>query len=303
MTSLSMLNIPLGYGTRRGTFADVLALSPVPVWPEFARRLEAALYTKRVIEGIDIGVGEIGRLVNPVKPGAAPPASSFHEPHMGSTEPYKGAACAADMTLGNSVNGKHAVITDWSIVPSQARGESCCGLHSNVGDPYAGGTDEAWHWQPVEIDGFATWRLAGSPPVRFLDFPDPRPSEDDDMHIPIPSPQRAYDSRPGEQAGVDDIYREANKNVPQTQLAPGQPPRKVFVGMEKACFVVITQIGTTAGWVKVAGVATPPKSSIVDSDLDGITKCGAPVAIPDGHIYLWSNVACDVVVDVFDRWG
>lgn len=164
--ALTMQNIPIGYGTRRGTYADALAASPVPVDPEFAQRLEGALYVMRVLRGHDVGVGEIGRKVNPTKPGAAAPGNSFHEPHMGSKIPYQGKACAVDIVIAQP-GGTHRIWTDWSKVPAQARGESLCGLHASVGkpgDPYPKG--EPHHWQPVEVDGFATWRAAGSPPLR-----------------------------------------------------------------------------------------------------------------------------------------
>lgn len=121
------------------------------------------------------------------------------------------------------------------------------------------------------------------------------------MYQALPEPERAYDSRPGEQAFVDAVYRDANKDVPQVPIGPGGP-RKIFIGLQKNAHVAITAIGSTPGFVKIAGTASEPNPSVANYDADGITNGGVPVGIPDGHIYVWSSVKGDIVVDVFARW-
>lgn len=161
---------------------------------------------------------------------------------------------------------------------------------------------ELWHYQPIETPNarkfnqvwgdLAAWPLPG-------DTPDP--GEEPDMYQALPHSERAYDSRPGEQAGIDDTYVIANAGVTQTPLTPGIP-RRVFIGLQKNAHVQITAIGTTPGWVKVAGIPVEPTTSVANYDADGVTNGGAPVGVPDGHIYLWTSVPGDVAVDVFARW-
>lgn len=202
----------------------------------------------------------------------APPGRSYHE---NAASPF--GALAVDMV------GNHGLATP------------ICGDFGLLN----GIEGEAWHYQPVEIP-------RGRSDYKGQDIPTwPLPGEDNNLtHIPLPRSQRAYDSRPtfSRQEVIDDVYREANQDVPRTPLTPEDSPRKVFVGLERAAFVVLTAVGTEQGFVKMAGVDEMPNTSILNVEPDGVTNCGAPVGVPTGHIFLWSSVVCDIVVDVFDRW-
>lgn len=207
----------------------------------------------------------------------APPGYSWHE-RVSSTH----GAIAVDAL------GDHAMATPMTLEH---------GLVNHI-------SNEAWHYQALEVPHarsynlvwgeLAVWPLpADQPPI---------PGDEPDMYQALDSSQRAYDSRPGEQAFIDDVYRVPNAAVPQVPLEPGSF-RKVFIGLEKNAHVMITAVGSNPGFVKMAGVAVEPKTSVANIDADGITNGGVPVGTPDGHIYLWSNTTCDVVVDVFARWN
>lgn len=202
----------------------------------------------------------------------APPGRSWHE------EKSTTRGAAAVDALGDHV-----------------RGTRLCAQFGLVN----GISDEAWHYQLIEIPrsralnqvwgAVAEWPLPGEEP--------------EDMYAPLPRSERAYDSRPDMQGFVDDVYRAANQNVPLGPLTRATSPRKVFVGLEKAAHIVITAVGADPGFVKVAGVATEPNTSVANIDPDGVTNGSFPVATPDGHIYIWASATCDIIVDVFARWN
>lgn len=209
----------------------------------------------------------------------APPGNSWHE-RLSSTH----GAIAVDAL------GDHAMATPLCLEH---------GLVNHI-------SNEAWHYQALEVPHARTYNLVwgelavwplptDQPPIP------PVPGEEPDMYQPLARSERAYDSRPDAQGFVDAVYRDANKDVAQTPLVPGAF-RRVFIGLQTNAHVMITAIGSNPGFVKVAGVSTEPGTSVANIDADGITNGGVPVGIPDGHIYLWTNTTCDVVVDVFARW-
>lgn len=119
---------------------------------------------------------------------------------------------------------------------------------------------------------------------------------------PLTTPERAYDSRPGEQAGVHPTLASANAAVPKTPFTADEQ-RAIVIGMTNRAHVVVTVIGSAPGFVEVAGVpfTKRPTTSIADVDADGVTKGSGPVATPEGKVYIWATSPCDVAVDVRAR--
>ena len=151
---------PMFYGTRLVTF-DVLRNTFEPhMHPEAARRgFGFILY-----QGGKFGVGGGYRPpgTQPNKPGFAPPGESFHE---GQPFPSGLYYAAWDMVVVNP--GKVHRSPNWSEVPAQGSvlaGQY--GWHMNVGPPGAKGS-EAWHAQPIELDGWRTWNNRGRFDLQF----------------------------------------------------------------------------------------------------------------------------------------
>lgn len=143
------LKTPYGYSTATRTLAEVESLLLQHYHPEYVDRFVHWLDDK---DGL-IGVGGHWRRTQPDKPGFAPDGQSFHQDQY-YADGFVG-ACAVDVVKANP-GGKHIAVS-WSDVPTQGTDEAKrYGVHANV-------TGEAWHIQPVEIDGWASWRNAGSP--------------------------------------------------------------------------------------------------------------------------------------------
>lgn len=130
------------------------------------------------------------------------------------------------------------------------------------------------------------------------------PQGETDM-IPLPNgPERAYDSRPSEQGGVNPILAWANGAVPKIPLEPGKP-RMIVVSDAKftQAEVNVTVIGIGPGYAEVSPSSLEPKSSLINYDIaDRLESNTGTVATPNGTIWLHAFVSpCDVIVDVRAR--
>lgn len=185
------LRVPWGYLSSFKTLGEVETILLVHYHPEYVRRLLAWLTSK----GGEVGIGGTWRPQNgqlgpdgkPL-PGHAPEGKSFHQ-----DQPYNDGfvgACAVDLVLKALPGGVHRTIP-WSQVPAQGSAEArLWGVHSNV-------ATEAWHMQPVEIDGWQSWWDAGRPaPVANYPIPGDTPTPP-----PTPTPGGTvllYRVRPGD---------------------------------------------------------------------------------------------------------
>lgn len=161
------LRVPFGYGT------ETITLGGLQTWllrhhhPEYVRRLLGWLDHK----GGPVGVGSGWRAdgTQPDKPGFAPEGRSFHQ-NQRYSDGFIGAA-AVDLVIKNPGGGVHSTIP-WNQVPRQGSAEAkFWGVHCNI-------DSEAWHMQPIEIDGWQSWINAGSPaPVANYNVaPPPNPT-------------------------------------------------------------------------------------------------------------------------------
>lgn len=145
------LRVPYGYSRTWKTLAELQTWLLVHHHPEYVRRLLAWLSSK----GGSIGVGGGWRAdgTQPTDPGFAPEGKSFHQNQQYS-DGFIG-ACAVDLVAPDGDNAHRAPY--WREVPAQGSPSAATwGVHCNVGT-------EPWHMQPVEIDGWQSWKDAGSP--------------------------------------------------------------------------------------------------------------------------------------------
>ncbi len=157
---------PYGYGTATRTLDWLEEWLLVHHHPEYVRRLVAWLESKDGVIGVGGGWRPGGG--QPDKPGFAPEGKSFHQ-NQRYADGFIG-ACAVDVVKANP-GGVHRTVA-WSDVPAQgSTAARIWGVHANV-------ATEAWHIQPVEIDGWQSWVNAGSPaPVPGYPLPtDPPPA-------------------------------------------------------------------------------------------------------------------------------
>lgn len=252
---------PRGYATQLVPLDELIRIYHPKMHPEFSRRLFAWLESM----GGQIGIGSGWRAIQPDKPGVAPEGKSFHQDQTFASG-FVGYA-AVDLVARNP-GGIHRAPT-W---PESSTGP-LFGVHTFIKNP-----PEPWHMQPIEMRGWQTWVNAGR-----LDPPRWKPEEDD--MVPLPIPERVYDSR--EKGGL---------------FAAGET-RKIPVGMCRSAFVHVTAISTLPGYVSISGTDAPSPASLVNLDADGIASGGAPIGLPDGHVRVQASAACHIVVDVFARGG
>lgn len=197
----------------------------------------------------------------PDKPGFAPEGKSFHQYQQFASGLI--AFCAVDLVARNGSNVHRA--PRWDEVPAQdTAAAELWGVHCNV-------RTEPWHMQPVEIDGWKSWKDAGSP--------DPKGT---DMLVPLVVPRRVYDSR----------------NASAGRLAPNQP-RQVLVGRDQV-FVHVTVVDPDgSGFVSVCGNSQPTATSLVNYQTGQVNSSGAPVQTVDGRIRVTSSQACHIIVDIY----
>ena len=173
------LQIPWGYGTSYKRLGDVAAILAVHYHPEYVRRLLRWLTHKNGT----IGIGGHWRAFGsqPDKPGFAPEGKSFHQSQLFVTgQRY---AVAVDLVAPDGPDGNHDHDgVSWEDVPRQGSQEAAIwGVHCNI-------DTEAWHMQPIEIDGWQTWVNLGRPDIQWLypippypTTPAPLPTEEDDV--------------------------------------------------------------------------------------------------------------------------
>lgn len=174
------LLIPWGYGTQYVTLQYAWSQMIGFYEPEYLRRLFRWLTFKNGA----VGVGGRHRLVQPVLPGHAPPGMSFHELQLFNDGVRL--AMAVDLVKPDGPDGNHdhdsMTVAD---APQQGSPEAkVWGVHIN--------TNETWHMQAIEVDGFQSWVAAGRkhpkpnypiPPYGVLDAGNSQ--EDDDMPKPM----------------------------------------------------------------------------------------------------------------------
>ena len=90
------------------------------------------------------------------------------------------ACCAIDAVVTNPGKTHRApktvrVLGGWANEFDDQLGPH--GLHANIGTPGVKGY-ESWHWQPANIDGWATWDKAGRPDPAGWTIPTPPPIGD-----------------------------------------------------------------------------------------------------------------------------
>ena len=147
---------PVGYGTQLITF-EVLRDRYAPhMHPEALRRGLAFLVSKGGKIGIGGGYRPPG--TQPTQPGFAPPGNSFHEGQQFPSGLYY---VAWDLVCANP-GGIHRT-PQWGEAPKQGtQWAHDCGMHIN--------TNESWHIQPIELDGWTEWVNAGRPDLQY-DYP------------------------------------------------------------------------------------------------------------------------------------
>lgn len=146
------LKVPFGYGTQYVTLAELQVWLLNHHHPEFVRRFIPWLETK----GGVVGVGGGWRKQQPAKPGFAPSGKSFHQNQV-FNDGFVGAV-AVDVVKRDGPDGNHTHDSvSWSDVPKQGTSEARrWGVHANT-------DTEAWHVQPIEVDGWTSWKSAGRP--------------------------------------------------------------------------------------------------------------------------------------------
>ncbi len=139
---------PIFYGTRRVTL-DILRATFTPnMHPEMVRRVFPWIESQGGHIGIGGGYRPPG--TQPDRPGFAKPGDSFHE---GQQFPSGRWYCALDLVATNP--GAVHRSPRWSEVPPEGSDWARrSGVHCNI-------PTEAWHMQPIPLDGFARWRDGG----------------------------------------------------------------------------------------------------------------------------------------------
>jgi hypothetical protein len=155
---------PTGYSIRLVDLDTLFAQHGVDkMHPEYARRLRAWIVAQHGHIGIGSGWRATG--AQPNKPGFAPEGKSFHQSQQFRSGLVKFAA--VDLVARNGTNPHRS--PNWSEVPAKGSAEAKrWGLHCNIGS-------EPWHMQPIELNGWNTWRLLGRrDPAPAYPIPDQR---------------------------------------------------------------------------------------------------------------------------------
>jgi len=157
------LLIPWGYQRSEKTLAGAWDILEPNYHPEAARRFIFWLHEQGGKTGIGGHFRPLG--TQPGLPGFAPEGKSFHQP-QDYRDGVQQKACALDLVVRTRDSAHRA--PRWEEVPVQGSGEAVLfGVHANV-------STESWHVQPIEIDGFFSWRWL--PPIRqapAADYPLP----------------------------------------------------------------------------------------------------------------------------------
>lgn len=255
---------PNGYGNTLVTMEKMRSLHEPKMHPEFARRLFAWIESQKGHIGIGGGWRATGS--QPDKPGFAPEGKSFHQSQ---SFPSGSFYAAVDLVARNGSSIHRS--PNWNEVPKQGSTDAAFwGVHCNV-------SSEAWHMQPIELDGWQGWVNAGRPDIEY----GYNSGKELEMKITNP-PVRSYDSR---QTGGKHTAGET---------------RKVNVTKSSAAFVNITVAQPEAnGYVTVWASGARPNVSHVNftSNENVCNGVWVPVA-SDGTVHVYTHGPCHVVLDV-----
>lgn len=179
-------------------------------------------------------------------------------------------------------------------------------------DPYGPTRLFAHHeWTPRKVDpqGASAWAV-GYTMWNMQEFrADAAALDQGDDMTALDTPERAYDSRPTEQGGVNPTLAWANGDVPKKPLAAGETRAIVIhapiTGVAKCrqAHVHITCIGQGNGGVSISGTQVRSFASLVNFDNnDRLESAGAPIGTPEAKVYVTAFAAgCEFIVDVFAR--
>lgn len=283
------VRIPWGYGTEYVTIDQARGRLLAHYHPEYVERLCAWLTHKNG----SIGIGGHFRSdgTQPDKPGFAPEGKSFHQ-NQQYADGFVG-ACAVDLVAPDGPDGNNAHDgVSWAMTIPQGSQEALkWGLHCNVGFPPTG---EPWHIQPIEIDGWDTWRFNGSPAPR-AGYPFPgrftAPGVPD-VFYPL-NPYRNSDTRVFGGPGIN----------PKQDHEFGLDPAKIPANAVAVAMNIAAVPSGTPGWVSVfPGNASFQGTSVVNFDAGGAHNGAAIVGVSGGKFKVRSNVPVHVVIDITGYW-
>lgn len=158
---------PIGYGRELVTIEELKSRYAGRMHPEYSRRLFGWIKSK----GGNIGIGSAWRPTPDPVSEASRQGRSFHQDQKFSSGLF--CCSAVDLVARNGSNVHRAPY--WSEVPKQGTGHPdivTFGVHCNV-------SNEPWHIQCVEMDGYVTWVNAGR-----QDPPSGQYSGDDVIEVP-----------------------------------------------------------------------------------------------------------------------
>jgi hypothetical protein len=261
----STVTYPNGYGTERVTLDQMKAKHGHRMHPEFARRFFAYMESKGGFLGVGGGWRATG--TQPAKPGFAPEGQSFHQSQTFASGIV--GYCAVDLVTGNGTrNHKSPDWADTGDAPDWL-------LHTFI-------EGEPWHIQPLEIRGWKTWKIAGSPdPVGTI-----APGTGDDAMITLDKPIRMLDTR-------DEI---------PTPLPSGTWPQKLPAGIPgaaSAVFVTVTTVeATAAGFITLWGSGSKPDVSNLNyGGADAIANTTL-TRVVGGQFEMFNSSPVHVILDV-----
>jgi hypothetical protein len=158
---------PLGYKKQLVTIERLIELHSPDMIPEYRRRIFPWIVSK----GGLVGIGDGWRPCPSDVSEASKRCESFHQDQR--FKSGRVGYCAVDLVARNGTKDHRS--------PTWAETEDApaYGLHTFIGkDTPTPKDDEAWHLQPIEIRGWASWVTAGRPDLKFFPLPD---SPEDDM--------------------------------------------------------------------------------------------------------------------------
>jgi hypothetical protein len=167
--------------------------------------------------------------VQPTGDTFAPAGKSFHQDQapepLTYSDGFRG-ACAVDVVKRNP--GRIHAGVSWADVPAQASAEALrWGVHANVDQ---GAMPEPWHIQPVEIDGWSSWMIAGRPA--------PRPNYPLPNDKPPPPPPTPPSEDP-DVIGYNEI-KAITTAPPVAAVVAGQADRWLMAALLKATLFDVT---------------------------------------------------------------
>lgn len=267
---------PYGYGTSFKTLPQIKEIMDRHYHPEFTARFLAWLEQ----QGGQIGPGGLWRAdgSQPDKPGFAPEGRSFHQNQQYS-DGFIG-ACAVDLVRRNPTVGGIHVGVRWSDVPAQGSDEArVWGVHCNI-------SSEAWHMQPIEIDGWQSWINRGSP-APVANYPFPGRNETESITV---------DKFTFSKARVLDTRKLGGKTSPNQTITVDAPAGALAVKVN------LTAVGPTAigHMTAFAGGSVPETSDLNYSDATVCNQVDVPVQ--NGQYKVFVKTPTHVLVDQVGFW-